>query len=401
MASSHHPDDPKYIQKYNELKRKVKEIEIVCFFLPHVSLLYRCLQDNDRLQVKVLKTKKNIQRLRIERAYVLPISFFVFLSLSYNVPSILYDRLASMPPADPHVQSGSYPYPDHPPHPADAFHAVPPPQPIDKDRRRLPPSPPLRPPSPIPRMEHYPAGPPPSHPHMPMETDHPSPPRRSRRHPDQHTPTLPPASVNYPIPRSPHTDDRLHGYPGYATYHLSRRDLGGPGLPPMRTHPEAPHSHNGYTHPTPHPYPPPDEHGWERERERDFAFPPIRDREPIPNGYPGPPPHPPHPPGPHSHRYDGPPHAHPPPQNGSPEAIYSGRPRRTSQSSVREYPLPPPPPVSHAYDYEYDRRRSFAEISDERGDREQERRNSIDEYEARRRERDDTVPRVREGEPMD
>ncbi|KAF9263719.1 hypothetical protein L218DRAFT_959242 [Marasmius fiardii PR-910] len=57
-------EDVKYQAKYKELKRKVKEIE----------------QDNDRLHFKVLQAKRNIQRMKIERA-------------------ILYDRLASFPPS--------------------------------------------------------------------------------------------------------------------------------------------------------------------------------------------------------------------------------------------------------------------------------------------------------------
>ncbi|KAK7470360.1 hypothetical protein VKT23_001787 [Stygiomarasmius scandens] len=57
-------EDVKYQQKYKELKRKVKEIE----------------QDNDKLQFKVLQAKRNIQRMKLERA-------------------ILYERLSGIPPS--------------------------------------------------------------------------------------------------------------------------------------------------------------------------------------------------------------------------------------------------------------------------------------------------------------
>ncbi|KAL8280079.1 hypothetical protein RQP46_007409 [Phenoliferia psychrophenolica] len=53
-------NDVKYKTKYKELKGKIAEIE----------------EDNTKLQLRVLKSKKNIQRLRVERA-------------------ILYDRLQS------------------------------------------------------------------------------------------------------------------------------------------------------------------------------------------------------------------------------------------------------------------------------------------------------------------
>ncbi|KAL0067674.1 hypothetical protein AAF712_005389 [Marasmius tenuissimus] len=57
-------EDVKYQAKYKELKRKVKEIE----------------QDNDKLHFKVLQAKRNIQRMKVERA-------------------ILYERLAAFPPS--------------------------------------------------------------------------------------------------------------------------------------------------------------------------------------------------------------------------------------------------------------------------------------------------------------
>ncbi|KAF8338722.1 uncharacterized protein EI90DRAFT_2990649 [Cantharellus anzutake] len=54
-------DDLKYQTKYKDLKRKVRDIEV----------------ENDKLHVRILKAKRNIQRMRLERA-------------------ILYERLASM-----------------------------------------------------------------------------------------------------------------------------------------------------------------------------------------------------------------------------------------------------------------------------------------------------------------
>ncbi|GAA5821314.1 hypothetical protein JCM11251_004565 [Rhodosporidiobolus azoricus] len=66
-------DDPKYRGKYKELKVKVQEIE----------------EDNEKLSVRILKSKKAIQRLRIERA-------------------ILYDRLQSTAaPTNPYALSSA------------------------------------------------------------------------------------------------------------------------------------------------------------------------------------------------------------------------------------------------------------------------------------------------------
>ncbi|GAA5836157.1 hypothetical protein JCM9279_002212 [Rhodotorula babjevae] len=66
-------DDAKYRQKYKELKTKVLEIE----------------EDNTKLSVKILKSKKAIQRLRIERA-------------------ILYDRLQGIvAPTNPYALSSA------------------------------------------------------------------------------------------------------------------------------------------------------------------------------------------------------------------------------------------------------------------------------------------------------
>ncbi|GAA5975971.1 hypothetical protein JCM10908_005342 [Rhodotorula pacifica] len=66
-------DDAKYRQKYGELKRKLAEVE----------------EDNTKLSVKILRSKKAIQRLRIERA-------------------ILYDRLQStVAPTNPYALSSA------------------------------------------------------------------------------------------------------------------------------------------------------------------------------------------------------------------------------------------------------------------------------------------------------
>ncbi|GAA5823235.1 hypothetical protein JCM3770_000092 [Rhodotorula araucariae] len=66
-------DDAKYRQKYRELRTKVQEIE----------------EDNTKLSVKILKSKKAIQRLRIERA-------------------ILYDRLqGTVAPTNPYALSSA------------------------------------------------------------------------------------------------------------------------------------------------------------------------------------------------------------------------------------------------------------------------------------------------------
>ncbi|GAA5855505.1 hypothetical protein JCM8547_007862 [Rhodosporidiobolus lusitaniae] len=66
-------DDAKYRSKYKELKGKVQEIE----------------EDNTKLSVKILKSKKTIQRLRIERA-------------------ILYDRLQqTTAPTNPYALSSA------------------------------------------------------------------------------------------------------------------------------------------------------------------------------------------------------------------------------------------------------------------------------------------------------
>ncbi|KAE9409931.1 hypothetical protein BT96DRAFT_773405, partial [Gymnopus androsaceus JB14] len=57
-------EDVKYQAKYKELKRKVKDIEA----------------DNDKLHFKVLNAKRNIQRMKLERA-------------------ILYERLGQISPS--------------------------------------------------------------------------------------------------------------------------------------------------------------------------------------------------------------------------------------------------------------------------------------------------------------
>jgi len=64
-------EDEKYHTKYKELKRKVKEIELVSkIYLVRTPLsLYSVPQDNDKLKFKVLMAKKSIQRMKLERAY--------------------------------------------------------------------------------------------------------------------------------------------------------------------------------------------------------------------------------------------------------------------------------------------------------------------------------------------
>jgi len=51
------------------LKRKVKEIEMVCCTLSSARSFSNFFsQDNDKLQFKVLMAKKSIQRMKLERA---------------------------------------------------------------------------------------------------------------------------------------------------------------------------------------------------------------------------------------------------------------------------------------------------------------------------------------------
>ncbi|KZT35576.1 hypothetical protein SISSUDRAFT_157741 [Sistotremastrum suecicum HHB10207 ss-3] len=52
MSIAAQSEEEKYEGKYRELKKKVRDIEM----------------ENDKLQVKVLKAKRGIQRLRMERA---------------------------------------------------------------------------------------------------------------------------------------------------------------------------------------------------------------------------------------------------------------------------------------------------------------------------------------------
>jgi hypothetical protein len=64
-------EDVKYQAKYKELKKKVKEIELVCTLsicsaiCPMLTGVYK---DNDRLYLKLLMAKKNIRRMNLERA---------------------------------------------------------------------------------------------------------------------------------------------------------------------------------------------------------------------------------------------------------------------------------------------------------------------------------------------
>lgn len=63
-------EDVKYQAKYKELKRKVKDIEAVSrnFLFRNRYLKFR--KDNDKLHFKVLNAKRNIQRMKLERASV-------------------------------------------------------------------------------------------------------------------------------------------------------------------------------------------------------------------------------------------------------------------------------------------------------------------------------------------
>jgi hypothetical protein len=64
-------EDAKYQTKYKELKRKVKEIESVrlCLGLER-PFTHIDVQDNDKLQFKILQAKRSIQRMKLEQAYV-------------------------------------------------------------------------------------------------------------------------------------------------------------------------------------------------------------------------------------------------------------------------------------------------------------------------------------------
>ncbi|KAF8915361.1 hypothetical protein CPB85DRAFT_425122 [Mucidula mucida] len=81
-------DNMKYMAKYKELKRKVRETEL----------------DNDKLHYKVLQAKRNIQRMKLERA-------------------ILYERLAAVPPS-PELHDRQ-PLPSQPYHPQPTMDAEP------------------------------------------------------------------------------------------------------------------------------------------------------------------------------------------------------------------------------------------------------------------------------------
>ena len=65
-------EDAKYKTKYRELKKKVKEIEMVTQPRYHPRIVgshaNHPIQDNDKLQIKIVQSKRNIQRLRLERA---------------------------------------------------------------------------------------------------------------------------------------------------------------------------------------------------------------------------------------------------------------------------------------------------------------------------------------------
>ncbi|GJJ12296.1 hypothetical protein Clacol_006537 [Clathrus columnatus] len=344
MATNTHPDDLKYIQKYTELKRKVKEIEL----------------DNDRLHLKVLKTKKNIQRLHLERA-------------------ILYERLSAMPTPNP-----SHPLP--PPPPPSSRHLSPPPSRSIHYPSHSRPYPPSRPTSPESNNFHIHSNdrdshqqPPPSHGILPIP-----PPSLEEYH-------SPPSSSRHGLP--PHSVERERER---ERERKRDREIGGPGLPPMRVHPypleSSPVLHHPGTSPQANanghgnrPYSP-DERNWERqhererEREREYNY---RERDTMSTstngyGFPHPPPPPPPPSGllsnTYSHhqqqRYD---QHHPQryepqhlPHPQSPPVEYDSRSHnshsrsRSSTSYSRDYPPPPPhshhppPPNSHLHSNTYD-----------------------------------------------
>ena len=66
-------EDQKYHSKYRDLKKKVKELETVRIDgfglrLRSFWLIFTVLQDNDRLHFKVLEARKNVTRMKLERA---------------------------------------------------------------------------------------------------------------------------------------------------------------------------------------------------------------------------------------------------------------------------------------------------------------------------------------------
>ena len=68
-------EDQKYHSKYRDLKKKVKELEAVRIYVPtlrlrFLRLIFATLQDNDRLHFKVLEARKNVTRMKLERAQV-------------------------------------------------------------------------------------------------------------------------------------------------------------------------------------------------------------------------------------------------------------------------------------------------------------------------------------------
>lgn len=109
-------EDVKYQTKHKELKRKVKEIELVrtmlliLFSVLGITLtrglatfVFSNMQDNDKLYLKLLLAKKNIRRMNLERACVQGCCYLFRASPELThppvtCPSILYERLAAVPP---------------------------------------------------------------------------------------------------------------------------------------------------------------------------------------------------------------------------------------------------------------------------------------------------------------
>ncbi|KAF9780274.1 hypothetical protein BJ322DRAFT_1221197 [Thelephora terrestris] len=82
-------EDQKYHSKYRDLKKKVKELEA----------------DNDRLHFKVLEARKNVTRMKLERAQVFFLPSLNSLTRTTS-NSILYERLCTVPSTDDETRRG-------------------------------------------------------------------------------------------------------------------------------------------------------------------------------------------------------------------------------------------------------------------------------------------------------
>ncbi|KAF9077028.1 hypothetical protein BDP27DRAFT_712942 [Rhodocollybia butyracea] len=189
-------EDSKYQAKYKELKRKVKDIE----------------SDNEKLHFKVLNAKRNIQRMKLERA-------------------ILYERLGQVSPSPAPIDRHSAPahHPGPPVHHSPVNH--PPSMDPDPISSNIP--------GPIPESRRQVS---PRHRHLscaPRHLIHAPPQLRQRR--PRHPPTAPPPP-NPPIPldgpRSPHSHphhDRSRNLPPQQDpYHIQGPQHYVDNLPPMQ-----------------------------------------------------------------------------------------------------------------------------------------------------------------------